>query len=149
MVQVLSSCSPNVLESVRQSILESGQSLKSLEPLVIKAVVESLVEKSVEDLRQMKGIAATYMMTNKPLPVGHSPYVAGVLRPLKAFLGGEKISYLASETKNEILLYAATEITDRYYELAADLVIVSRRKEYSLQKIRQSAETSRGKFRHL
>jgi hypothetical protein len=47
-VQALSSCSPDVLESVRQSVLQSSQSLKSLEPLVIKTVVESLVEKSVE-----------------------------------------------------------------------------------------------------
>lgn len=31
----------------------------------------------------MKGITATYRMTNKPLPVRHSPYVSGVLRPLK------------------------------------------------------------------
>lgn len=143
-VQVLSSWSPDVLESVRQSILQSGESLKSLEPLVIKAVVESLVEKSVEDLRQMKGITATYRMTNKPLPVRHSPYVAGVLRPLKMFLDGERISYLASETKNEILLCAATDITDRYYELAADLVTTSRRTESSLQKIRQSAQRRAG-----
>uniref|UniRef100_I1MUP2 Conserved oligomeric Golgi complex subunit 2 n=1 Tax=Glycine max TaxID=3847 RepID=I1MUP2_SOYBN len=124
-LQLLSSCSPDVLESIRQSILLSGQSLKSVEPLVIKAVVESLVEKSVEDLRQMKGITATYRMTNKPLPVRHSPYISGVLRPLKAFLGGERATrYLVSETRNEILLCAATEITDRYYELAADLVSV-------------------------
>lgn len=47
-LKLLSSCSPDVLESIRQSILLSGQSLKSVEPLVIKAVVESLVEKSVE-----------------------------------------------------------------------------------------------------
>jgi len=47
-LQRLSSCSPDVLESLRQSILLGGQSLKSIEPLVIKAVVESLVEKSVE-----------------------------------------------------------------------------------------------------
>lgn len=47
-LQLLSSCPPDVLESVRQSIIQGGQSLKSLEPLVIKAVVESLVEKSVE-----------------------------------------------------------------------------------------------------
>ncbi|XP_004515820.1 conserved oligomeric Golgi complex subunit 2 [Cicer arietinum] len=144
-LQVLSSCSPDVHESVKQSILQSGQSLKSLEPLVIKAVVESLVEKSVEDLRQMKGITATYRMTNKPLPVRHSPYVSGVLRPLKAFLDGERTSrYLASETKNEILLCAATEITDRYYELAADLVSVARKTESSLQKIRQSAQRRAG-----
>ncbi|XP_027334361.1 conserved oligomeric Golgi complex subunit 2 [Abrus precatorius] len=144
-LQLLSLCSPDVLESVRQSILQGGQSLKSLEPLVIKAVVESLVEKSVEDLRQMKGITATYRMTNKPLPVRHSPYVSGVLRPLKAFLDGERATrYLANETRNEILLWAATEITDRYYELAADLVSVARKTESSLQKIRQSAQRRAG-----
>ena len=40
-------------------------------------------------------------------------------------MDGERATrYLASDTKNEILLSAATEITDRYYELAADLVSV-------------------------
>ncbi|WVZ10933.1 hypothetical protein V8G54_015463 [Vigna mungo] len=144
-LQLLSSCTPDVLESIKQSILLGGQSLKSVEPLVIKAVVESLVEKSVEDLRQMKGITATYRMTNKPLPVRHSPYVSGVLRPLKAFLDGERATrYLASDTRSEILHYAATEITDRYYELAADLVSVARKTESSLQKIRQSAQRRAG-----
>lgn len=43
----------------------------------------------------------------------------------QAFLDGERAKrYLVSETRNEILLCAATEITDRYYELAADLVSV-------------------------
>ncbi|KAJ1380468.1 Conserved oligomeric Golgi complex, subunit 2, N-terminal [Sesbania bispinosa] len=144
-LQLLSSCSPDVLESVRQSILQGGQSLKSLEPLVIKAVVESLVEKSVEDLRQIKGITSTYRMTNKPLPVRHSQYVSGVLRPLKAFLDGERTTrYLTNETKNEILLCAATDITDRYYEVTADVVSLARKTESSLQKIRQSAQRRAG-----
>ncbi|KAJ1413281.1 hypothetical protein SESBI_19828 [Sesbania bispinosa] len=144
-LQLLSSCSPDVLESVRQSILQGGQSLKSLEPLVIKAVVESLVEKSVEDLRQIKGITSTYRMTNKPLPVRHSQYVSGVLRPLKAFLDGERTArYLTNETKNEILLCAATDITDRYYEVTADVVSLARKTESSLQKIRQSAQRRAG-----
>jgi hypothetical protein len=46
---------------------------------------------------------------------------------MQTFLEGERTSrYLASETKKEILLSAATEITDRYYELASDLVSVVR-----------------------
>lgn len=47
-LHILSSCSSDLLELVRQSILQGAQSLKDLEPLVIKAVVDSLVEKSVE-----------------------------------------------------------------------------------------------------
>lgn len=40
-------------------------------------------------------------------------------------MDGERATrYLASEARTEILLCAATEITDRYYELAADLVSV-------------------------
>ncbi|KAH1118241.1 hypothetical protein GLYMA_17G129100v4 [Glycine max] len=109
-LQLLSSCSPDVLESIRQSILLSGQSLKSVEPLVIKAVVESLVEKSVEDLRQMKGITATYRMTNKPLPVRHSPYISGVLRPLKLKL--KTSTYIGGMPMHLRLFWVGRELQD-------------------------------------
>lgn len=40
-------------------------------------------------------------------------------------MDGERATrYLASDSRSEILHSAATEITDRYYELAADLVSV-------------------------
>lgn len=40
-------------------------------------------------------------------------------------MDGERATkYLATETRNNILHGAAVEITDRYYELAADLVSV-------------------------
>lgn len=144
-LQILSSCSAAVLDSVKQSILHGGKSLEDLAPLVINTIIEALVEKSVEDLRQLKGITATYRMTNKPLPVRHSPYVSAVLRPLKVLLEGERATiYLTRETRNELLLGAATEITGRYYELAADLVSVARKTESSLQRIRQGAQRRAG-----
>ncbi|KAL0397241.1 UNVERIFIED_CONTAM: Conserved oligomeric Golgi complex subunit [Sesamum calycinum] len=93
----------------------------------------------------MKGITATYRMTNKPLPVRHSPYVSSVLRPLKAFLDGERAAtYLTSELRKELVQSAANEITRRYYELAADLVSVARKTESSLQKIRLGAQRRAG-----
>ncbi|KAE8123920.1 hypothetical protein FH972_018837 [Carpinus fangiana] len=144
-LELLSSCSADVLDSVKQSILQGGRSLMDLVPLVINTIIEALVEKSVEDLRQLKGITATYRMTNKPLPVRHSPYVSVVLRPLKALLDGERATaYLTTESRNELLLGAATEITGRYYELAADLVSVARKTESSLQRIRQGAQRRAG-----
>lgn len=43
----------------------------------------------------------------------------------QALLDGERATtYLTRETRNELLYGAATEITVRYYELAADLVSV-------------------------
>ncbi|KAK2978188.1 hypothetical protein RJ640_030361 [Escallonia rubra] len=80
----LRSCSTEVLDIVKHSILQSGKALKDIIPQLITSIIETLVEQSVEDLRQLKGITATYRMTNKPQPVRHSPYVSGVLRPLKA-----------------------------------------------------------------
>ncbi|KAK4414140.1 Conserved oligomeric Golgi complex subunit [Sesamum alatum] len=144
-LEVLKSCSTEVLDLVKESILQGGNSLKVLQPLVMNSIVETIVEKCVEDLRQMKGITATYRMTNKPLPVRHSPYVSSVLRPLKAFLDGERAArYLTSELRKELVQSAAVEITRRYYELAADLVSVARKTESSLQKIRLGAQRRAG-----
>ncbi|CAA0806933.1 Unknown protein [Striga hermonthica] len=141
----LKQCSPEVLDLVKQSILQGGNSLKVIQPLAINSIVESLVEKSVEDLRQMKGITATYRMTNKPPPVRHSLYVSGVLRHLKGFLEGERAAtYLTKEVKQELIQGAAFEITRRYYEMASELVSVARKTESSLQKIRLGAQRRAG-----
>lgn len=144
-LELLKSCSPEVLDPVRQSILQGGNSLKVLLPLVMNSIIETLVEKSVEDLRQLKGITATYRVGQRPLPVRHSPYVSGVLRPLKAFLDGERVAmYLTGNLRNELLQSATSEITRRYYELAAELVSVARKTESSLQKIRLGAQKRAG-----
>ncbi|KAI8000754.1 Conserved oligomeric Golgi complex subunit 2 [Camellia lanceoleosa] len=82
-IGLLSSCTTEVLELVEQSILQGAKSLKDLIPIVMNSIIEAVVKKSVEDLKQLKGITATYRMTNKPLPVRHSPYVSGVLHRLK------------------------------------------------------------------
>ncbi|KAK3040632.1 hypothetical protein RJ639_026953 [Escallonia herrerae] len=141
----LRSCSTEVLDIVKHSILQSGKALKDIIPQLITSIIETLVGQSVEDLRQLKGITATYRMTNKPQPVRYSPYVSGVLRPLKLFLDGEHAAaYLTMETKNELLKGAAFEITDRYKELAVSLVDVARKTETSLQKIRKGAQRRGG-----
>lgn len=144
-IVLLKSCPLEVIGLVKQGILQGAQSLRDILPVVMNSVVDSLVEKSVEDLRQIKGITATYRMTNKPLPVRHSAYVSGVLRPIKNFLDGERAAtYLNDEIKKELLQRATFEITGRYNELAADLVSVVRRTESSLQKIRLGAQRRAG-----
>ncbi|KAL3528104.1 hypothetical protein ACH5RR_012760, partial [Cinchona calisaya] len=144
-IGLLRSCSSEVLDLVKQSILESGNSLKDLLPQVMNSIIDKLVQKSVEDLKQLKGITATYRMTNKPLPTRHSPYVSGVLRPIKTLLDGQRATtYLTDKIKNELLQSAAIEITGRYNELATDLVSVARKTESSLQKIRLGAQRRAG-----
>ncbi|KAG1363477.1 conserved oligomeric Golgi complex subunit 2 [Cocos nucifera] len=138
-LQLLESCSAEVLDLAKQSILQAGKSLENLLPIVMDTMIEAIVEKSIEDLRQLKGITATYRMTNK-LPVRHSPYVSGILRPLKAFLDGEHVACLTHNARNELLHGATKRITSRYYELASDLVNVARKTESSLLRLRQGAQ---------
>lgn len=45
---LLNSCSAEVLDLVKQSILQGSNSIKVLQPPVINSIVEALVEKSVE-----------------------------------------------------------------------------------------------------
>ncbi|XP_028052219.1 conserved oligomeric Golgi complex subunit 2-like [Camellia sinensis] len=143
--ELLSSCSTEVLDLVKQSILQGGKSLKDLIPPVMNSIIGTVVEKSVEDLRQLKGITATYRMTNKPLPVRHSPYVSGVLHPLKAFLDGERANtYLMRDIRDELLHGAAFEITGHYHESVADLVSLAKKTDSSLQRIRQGAQRRGG-----
>ncbi|KAI7986079.1 Conserved oligomeric Golgi complex subunit 2 [Camellia lanceoleosa] len=144
-IGLLSSCSTEVLEPVEQSILQGAKSLKDLIPIVMNSIIEAVVKKSVEDLKQLKGITATYRMTNKPLPVRHSPYVSGVLHPLKAFLDGERANtYLTRDIRDELLHGAAFEITGHYHELVADLVSLAKKTDSSLLRIRQGAQRRGG-----
>lgn len=47
-LQILSSCSADVLDLVKQSISQGGKSLNDLIPKVINTIIEILVEKSDE-----------------------------------------------------------------------------------------------------
>lgn len=47
-LELLSSCSTEVVDLLKRSILQGGKSLKDLVPRVINSVIETLVEKSVE-----------------------------------------------------------------------------------------------------
>ncbi|KAI9174733.1 hypothetical protein LWI28_022056 [Acer negundo] len=144
-LRLLSSCPAEVLDLVKQSIIQGGMALNALQPSVINTIVGTLVEKAVEDLRQLKGITATFRLTNKPLPVRHSPYVSGLLRPLKTLLEGQQATtYLTMETRNQLLVSAVNEITNRYYEIAADLIEMAKKTESSLQRLRMGAQRRAG-----
>ncbi|XP_071731750.1 conserved oligomeric Golgi complex subunit 2-like [Rutidosis leptorrhynchoides] len=140
-----SCCTEELLDHVKHSILQGGKSLKDLIPSVIDSIIETLVEKSNEELKQLLGVFATYRMTKKPPPVRHSHYVSGVLRPLKVFLDGERAAkYLTADTKEKLTQGAALKITGRYNELAAGIVNTARKTETSLQRIRMGAQRRAG-----
>ncbi|OEL31588.1 Conserved oligomeric Golgi complex subunit 2 [Dichanthelium oligosanthes] len=97
------------------------------------------IEDFIYDLKHLKGITATYRMTNK-LPVRHSPYVSGILHPLKVFLEGERIHYLSEDDKTKLCRGSTDKITAIYYDLVSEVVTVARKTESSLQRLRQGAQ---------
>lgn len=67
-------------------LMESSQEFS---PLVSHAwnnlIVDRLTKQCCTPLTAVKGVAATYRMTNRPPPTQASPFVASILRPLKEF----------------------------------------------------------------
>ncbi|KAK9748308.1 hypothetical protein RND81_02G049400 [Saponaria officinalis] len=144
-MEVLSSCPSEVLEPIKQSILLSGKTLEDVVPLATDSITRTLFAKSEKDLNHLKGIIATFRMTNKPLPVQHSQYVGGILTPVKAFLEGERATtYLDDATKKELLRSTVFKITELYYELASEVVANAKKAESSLLKIRRGAQRRAG-----
>ncbi|KAK1433909.1 hypothetical protein QVD17_10827 [Tagetes erecta] len=144
--EILNPCSTEeVLDLVKTSILQGGKLLKELVPSVVDSIIETLVDKSNEELKQLNGIVAAFRMTKKPPPVRHSHYVSGVLRPLQVFLDGERATtYLSEDITGKLVQGAAFKITGRYHELAAEIVNTLRKTETSLQRIRKGAQRRAG-----
>ncbi|KAG8061779.1 hypothetical protein GUJ93_ZPchr0003g17234 [Zizania palustris] len=113
--------------------------LKELLPTIMNAMIGVIVKRSNEDLKHLKGITATYRMTNK-LPVRHSPYVSGILHPLKVFLEADRIHYLSEDNKTNLLHGSTDKITAIYYDMVSEVVNVARKTESSLQRLRQGAQ---------
>ncbi|TVU44165.1 hypothetical protein EJB05_03600 [Eragrostis curvula] len=137
--QLLASCPAEVLNLVKQSILQAVEPLKEILPAIMNVMIGVIVKKSNEDLKHLKGITATYRMSNK-LPVRHSPYVSGILHPLKVFLEGERIHYLSEDDKIKLCRGSTDKITASYYEMVSEVVNVARKTESSLQRLRQGAQ---------
>uniref|UniRef100_A0A0D9W1D8 Conserved oligomeric Golgi complex subunit 2 n=1 Tax=Leersia perrieri TaxID=77586 RepID=A0A0D9W1D8_9ORYZ len=137
--QLLASCQPEVLAVVKQSILQAVEPLKELLPAIMNVMIGVIVKRSNEDLKHLKGITATYRMTNK-LPVRHSPYVSGILHPLKVFLEGDRVHYLSEDDKAKLCRGSTDKITSIYYDMVSEVVTVARKTESSLQRLRQGAQ---------
>ena len=118
-----------------------------IHPLVDRAwneiIVKLMIEKCSGVLGAVKGVVATYRMTNRPPPTQASPYVKTILRPLKEF--SDEVSlripdYIGNQWKIAVL----TEITNRYSVAVEELITTVRRTEVALQNRRTRRVASGG-----
>jgi len=121
----------------------SGQIRPLVERSWNEIVVKLLIEKCSGVLGAVKGVVATYRMTNRPPPTQASPYVRTILRPLKEFsdeLSLRTPDYIGNKWKIAIL----TAIAGRYSAAVEELITTVQRTEVALQNRRTRRVTSRG-----
>jgi len=107
-----------------------------IHPLIDKAwnqvIVSLLTQKCSAPLAAVKGVAATYRMTNRPPPKQASPFVGTILRPIKEFdkdFGNRTPDRIGSKWKHQIIVTVA----DRYAVAVEDLIATVQRTEVALK----------------
>jgi conserved oligomeric Golgi complex subunit 2 len=136
---------PSEIRGLVADVLSEASS--QIRPLVERAwneiIVKLLTEKCAGPLAAVKGVVATYRMTNRPPPTQASPYVATILRPLKEFSRDFSLrtpDYIGSTWKSLVLV----DVTDRYSLAVEELISTVQKTEVALQNRRARRAASGG-----
>ena len=108
------------------------------------AVARIVADRCAAALKQMKGITATFRMTNKPLPTRHSHFVPGVSAPIHAFVESPAARALTRETRERLAAAAAEMVSAAYADMAGELVASVRKTEASLNRLKDRKATKAG-----
>jgi hypothetical protein len=133
------------LQSLVRGVLEETSS--QIQPIIERAwngiIVDVFIKKCSGPLAAVKGVAATYRMTNRPPPTQASPFVATILRPLKEF--NEEFAHRTPDNVgNQWKSLAVTTITDRYCAAMEELIDTVKKTEVALQNRRTTRRAASG-----
>eukprot|EP00189_Rhodosorus_marinus_P011459 CAMPEP_0184746874 /NCGR_PEP_ID=MMETSP0315-20130426/9366_1 /TAXON_ID=101924 /ORGANISM="Rhodosorus marinus, Strain UTEX LB 2760" /LENGTH=709 /DNA_ID=CAMNT_0027219623 /DNA_START=62 /DNA_END=2191 /DNA_ORIENTATION=+ len=118
--------------AIDNAFSDAIENLASLKPDLGERISSVISKGCIETLQTMRGILATYRMTNRPAPTQYSRFVPSVLKPLRQFLTDPDVTITESE-RNKILKQVVELTVTGYYELATDLLL----------NVRQTADTLR------
>ena len=106
-------------------------------PKIISAIALIVTERCTEALKQLKGITATFRMTNKPTPSKHSHFVPMLLQPLSKFSEeSQRTRRLSPIAAKELTREVCEGVTKKYAEMAGDLVATVLKTEASLNRLK-------------
>jgi conserved oligomeric Golgi complex subunit 2 len=132
------------LRALASEVLKEAS--EQINPLVDSAwntyIVSILTTKCSNPLAAVKGVAATYRMTNRPPPTQASPFVGTILRPLKEFqdeFASRTPDRVGSKWKEQIII----SVADRYSAAVDELITTVQRTEVAL-KSRKAKRTAVG-----
>ncbi|CAI6010989.1 unnamed protein product [Closterium sp. NIES-65] len=137
-----------VRAAVQGEVESAADGLHSLTAHVAALLSDITADRCIEVLRPVRAIAAMYRVPSRPPPTRHSHYVPGVLQPLKVVLEGDKARAAAggaggaeevwSEEMRAVVVGQVVErVTQKFDELAKEVVATARRTESSLKLLQQ------------
>jgi len=122
-----------MLSVCREVLLDASRDLD----IVVKRswddiITDALIKKCVGPIAAVKGIAATFRMTNRPAPTLASPFVATILRSLKEFdsVNGTRVPQSIGRRWKERVL---NSVADKYSTSVAELFETIQKTEEALK----------------
>jgi hypothetical protein len=133
------------LRSLVSQVLREAS--EQIHPLVEIAwneiIVQLMIEKCSGPLAAVRGVVATYRMTNRPPPTQASPYVGTILRPLKEFSNDFSLR-TPDQVGNNWKMLVLDDVTNRYSVAVEELITTVQRTEVALQSRRTRRAASGG-----
>ena len=122
-----------VKQLVGGALVESSEGISPIiEKIWNEIIVNILTAKCSTPLAAVKGVAATYRMTNRPPPSQASPFVATILGPLKEF-NGNFLSRTPPQVGFEWKRMVVSSIAEKYCVAVSELTETVQRTEEALK----------------
>ncbi|KAA8494385.1 Conserved oligomeric Golgi complex subunit 2 [Porphyridium purpureum] len=134
-VQLGSDLNSSMFAMFDSSLAEGIQQLCALLPSICDTMVRILSKACVEGLQPLRGILATYRMTNKPPPTQFSRFVPNILKPLRVFFGTEHGGRLPAAVRLDIARQISEACSIKYFEMARDLIESVKKAEDVLKRL--------------
>ena len=96
-----------------------------------------VVQECVDLLKHVRGITATYRMTNRPLPSRPSHYVSSILKPASELKKTLSDANVPLDVQNAMCGNVVEQVTKKYDETAEELLRTVRQTESSLKRLKQ------------
>ena len=128
---------------IAAALEEQVQVLQRVQGAMVAKISASVADACKDSLKFVRGIIATYRMTNKPMPTQASLYVGSILAPLQTFLD-QREATLDPEFRLELAKSTAAALTDKFREVAEDLLKTVKQTDATLKRLKQKQKTAGG-----
>ena len=114
-------------------IVDTSREITPLVDSYWETIIDRLKPQCCRPLSAVKGVAATYRMTNRPPPTHPSPYVSTILRPLQEF-DNEFENRVPIEFQSSYKSNIVGHVSESYCKAVEELIVTVKQTEQALRK---------------